>query len=52
MSTTPTEPIVSMNKSELEDLIRRVIREELARIIHLPTAHAIDDWSHEGRMTR
>ena len=46
MSTTPAEPVVSMTKSELEMLIRRVVREELGRALR--AVNPIDDWSHEG----
>jgi hypothetical protein len=46
MSTTPTEPVVSMTRSELETLIRRVVREELARALR--PVNPVDDWSHEG----
>jgi hypothetical protein len=47
MSTTPAEPVVSMTRSELEILIRRVVREELARALR--PVNPIDDWSHEGQ---
>lgn len=46
MCTTPAEPVVSMTRSELETLIRRVVREELLRALR-PT-NPLDDWSHEG----
>ena len=46
MSTTPAEPVVSMTRSELESLIRQVVREELRRALR--PANPIDDWSHEG----
>ena len=46
MSTTPAEPVISMTKSELETLIRRVVREELGRALR--PVNPIDDWSHEG----
>jgi hypothetical protein len=46
MSTTPGEPVVSMTKSELETLIRRVVREELRRALRL--VNPLNDWSHEG----
>ena len=46
MSTTPAEPVVSMTRSELEMLIRRVVREELRRALR--PINPIDDWSHEG----
>jgi hypothetical protein len=46
MSTTPGEPVVSMTKSELETLIRRVVREELRRALRL--VNPLNDWSDEG----
>ena len=46
MSTTPAEPVVSMTRSELESLIRRVVREELGRVLR--SVNPLDDWSHEG----
>jgi hypothetical protein len=46
MSTTPAEPIISMTRSDLESLIRGVIREELRRALRL--VNPLDDWSHEG----
>jgi len=46
MSTTPAEPVASMTRSELESLIRQVVREELRRALR--PANPIDDWSHEG----
>lgn len=45
VSTPPADPVVSMTKSELETLIRRVVREELRRALH---ADILNDWSHEG----
>jgi hypothetical protein len=46
MSTTATEPVISMTRSELESLIRSVIREELRRALR--PVNPLDDWSHEG----
>jgi hypothetical protein len=46
MSTTPAESVVSMTRSELESLIRRVVREELGRVLR--PVNPLDDWSHEG----
>jgi hypothetical protein len=44
-TTAPVDPVVSMTRSELESLIRRVVREELRRALH---ADILNDWSHEG----
>lgn len=46
MSTTRAEPVVSMTRSELETLIRRVVREELVRAMR--RVNPIDDWTQEG----
>jgi len=49
MSTTTTdatEPIISMTRSELESLIRSVVREELRHALR--PVNPLDDWSHEG----
>lgn len=47
MSTTTAETVVSLTVGQLEALIRRVVREELARM-QPPAVPVIDDWSHEG----
>jgi hypothetical protein len=49
MSTTTTdatETVISMKRSELESLIRTIIREELRHALR--PLNALDDWSHEG----
>jgi hypothetical protein len=46
MSITSTEPVISMTRSELEALIRSVVREELKRALR--PVNPLDDWSHEG----
>ncbi len=33
---------------ELENLIRRIVREELARLLRSPVRSVLDDWRHEG----
>lgn len=47
MSTTHAETVVSLTIGQLEALIRRVVREELAQYQARPLSVA-DDWSHEG----
>jgi hypothetical protein len=47
MTTQQAEAVVSLTTSQLEALIRRVVREELARSRTQPLSVA-DDWSHEG----
>jgi hypothetical protein len=47
MSTTQADTVVSLTIGQLEALIRRVVREELAHYQPRPPSVA-DDWSHEG----
>jgi hypothetical protein len=47
MSTTQADTVVSLTIGQLEVLIRRVVREELAHYQPRPLS-AVDDWSHEG----
>ena len=48
MSTTSDQPIISMSQSDLEALVRRVVREELTRLARASARSVVDDWSHEG----
>jgi hypothetical protein len=45
-STTAAEQVISMTRSDLESLIRSVVREELKRALR--PVNLLDDWSHEG----
>jgi hypothetical protein len=45
MGGTTQRSVVSVSLHDLESLVRRVIREELARQRQLDI---LDDWSHEG----
>jgi hypothetical protein len=45
MGATTQRSVVSVSLNDLESLIRRVIREELARQRQLDI---LEDWSHEG----
>jgi hypothetical protein len=47
MSTT-TETSITISLTDLENLIRRVVREELTRLLPPPTPSILEDWSHEG----
>ncbi len=47
MSAVPTETIITVNLADLENLIRRVVREELARYARI-APDILDDWRHEG----
>lgn len=39
---------VNMSATELEALIRRVVREELAHLLHTHQPSILDDWQQEG----
>ena len=45
-TTDATETVISMKRSELENLIRTIIREELRHALR--PVNPLDDWSHEG----
>jgi hypothetical protein len=47
MSATPTEADVVISLADLENLIRRVVREEITRLLRRP-ASILEDWRHEG----
>jgi hypothetical protein len=48
MSTPGATPLT--NRTELEALIRQIVREELARVVKATkqSESVLDDWSHEG----
>jgi hypothetical protein len=48
MGTTTTEVAITISLTDLENLIRRVVREELARLPRTSAPSILDDWSHEG----
>ena len=39
---------LSLSPSELETLVRRLVREELARLLQQPVHSILDDWTQEG----
>jgi hypothetical protein len=45
---TPSPPAANLTIAELEALIRRVVREELVRLVRQQPRSIADDWSHEG----
>jgi hypothetical protein len=47
MSAT-TETTITISLTDLEILIRRVVREELTRLLSISTPAILDDWGHEG----
>jgi len=52
MSATATEAAITISLTDLENLIRRVVREavreELACVAPSPAPSILNDWSHEG----
>jgi hypothetical protein len=48
MSATTNEVAITISLTDLENLVRRVVREELARLLRAPATSILDDWSHEG----
>lgn len=48
MNTNPPEPVFSVSSADLESLIRRVVREELIRLLRAPVRSILDDWEQEG----
>ncbi len=52
MSTTAAEAAIVINLTDLENLIRRVVREavreELTRLLRTPDRSILDYWEHEG----
>ena len=39
---------VTLSPAQLEQLIRRVVREEVSRLLQPSKPSVLDDWSHEG----
>lgn len=49
MSTKePQTTTVSLSPHDLENLIRRVVREELSRLLYIPVRSILEDWKQEG----
>jgi len=42
------QTVVSINPNEFEALIRRVVREELIRLLQTPARSLLEDWKQEG----
>ncbi len=47
-STNPQPTTITLSPGELEVLIRRVIREELARLLRTSSRSILEDETHEG----
>lgn len=48
MSATTTEAAITISLTDLENLIRRVVREELTRLLRTPDRAILEYWEHEG----
>ena len=48
MSTDPSQTEIPISPTELENLIRRVVREELVRLLRKPACAILDDQAQEG----
>lgn len=48
MSKTQDQVMTTLSRDELESLLRRIVREELARLLKARRPSILDDWSHEG----
>ena len=48
MSTNMAQPTVTVSLADLENLIRRVVREEISRLPRAPGYSILDDWNQEG----
>lgn len=48
MSTQLTQTVATLSAAEFEALLRRIVREEISRVLHAPAPNPVDDWSHEG----
>jgi len=48
MSANVTRATVTVSMADLENLIRRVVREEISRLPRTSGYSILDDWSQEG----
>lgn len=43
-----SQTTISLSPNELEVLVRRVVREELAHLLRSPVRSVLEDWAQEG----
>ncbi len=43
-----SQTTISLSPNELQVLVRRVVREELTRLLHVPVRSILEDWRQEG----
>ncbi|MBP1467830.1 hypothetical protein EYB53_019095 [Candidatus Chloroploca sp. M-50] len=48
MSNPSDQFTITVSRNELEALLRRIVREELNRLIEAQRPSLLDSWSHEG----
>lgn len=39
---------ITLTPADLEALVRRIVREEIGRLLHQPARSILDDWKQEG----
>jgi hypothetical protein len=48
MTNTPDQVTVTVTRDDLEALLRRIVREELTRLLEARRPSVLDDWGHES----
>lgn len=48
MNNPSDQVTIAITRAELEALLRRIVREELAHLLHQRRPSLLDDWTHEG----
>jgi len=43
-----SQTTISLSPNELEVLVRRMVREEFTRLLHVPVRSILEDWRQEG----
>ncbi len=46
--TAEVQTTVTLRPDQLEQLIRRIVREEVSRLLRPSKPSPLDNWSHEG----
>ena len=43
-----SQTMITLSPTDLESLIRRVVHEEITRLLQTPVRSILEDWEHEG----
>jgi len=43
-----SQTMITLSPTDLESLIRRVVHEEITRLLQTPVRSILEDWKHEG----